>query len=127
MERLLGAALSGMGHEITLAYLPYASLNRQTNRFDVRRHNAYTHSALKESAGLFQTVSLLDVRPASEESLPAGLAAAIEQVSLRDTQYTLQIEEVDREDHQSPSARLFHLRHKRNLHAARPSWAGSRP
>ncbi len=61
---LLGAALSGLGHEITLAYLPYASLNRQTNRFDVRRHNAYTHSALKESAGLFQTVSLLDVHPA---------------------------------------------------------------
>ena len=70
----MGAALSGMGHEITLAYLPYASLNRQTNRFDVRRHNAYTHSALKESAGLFQTVSLLDVRPASEESLPGGAA-----------------------------------------------------
>jgi hypothetical protein len=115
---LLGAALSGMGHEITLAYLPYASLNRQTNRFDVRRHNAYTHSALKESAGLFQTVSLLDVRPAAEESLPAGLLEEIEQVSLRDTQYTLQIEDVDRDDQKSPAARLYRLRHRRNLEAA---------
>jgi hypothetical protein len=115
---LLGAALSGMGHEITLAYLPYASLNRQANRFDVRRHNAYTHSALKDSAGLFQTVSLLDVRPVPEESLPAELAAEIEQVSLRDTQYTLQIEQVNQADHQSPAARLYRLRHKRNLEAA---------
>jgi hypothetical protein len=115
---LLGAALSGLGHEITLAYLPYASLNRQTNRFDVRRHNAYTHRALKESVGLFQTVSLLDVHPAPEDALPAGLVEAIEQVSLRDTQYTLQIEDVDRDDLQSPAARLFRLRHKRNLQAA---------
>ena len=115
---LLGAALSGLGHEITLAYLPYASMNRHTTRFDVRRHNAYTRSALKESAGLFQTISLLDTHPASKESLPAGLDEAIEQVSLRDTQYTLQIEEVERGDHQSASARLFHLRQKRNLHAA---------
>jgi hypothetical protein len=115
---LLGAALSGLGHEITLAYLPYASLDRQTTHFDVRRHNAYVHSALKESGGLFQTVSLLDIRPVPEESLPDGLVEAIERVSLRDTQYTLQIEDVERDDNQSPSARLFRLRYKRNLHAA---------
>jgi hypothetical protein len=115
---LLGAALSGLGHEITLAYLPYASVNRQTTRFDVRRHNAYTRSALKESAGLFQTVSLWDVHPTPEESLPAGLVEAVEQVSLRDTQYTLQIEDVERDNLQSPSGRLFHLRHQRNLDGA---------
>jgi hypothetical protein len=115
---LLGAALSGLGHEITLAYQPYASLNRQTTRFDVRRHNAYTRSALKESTGLFQTISLLDIHPVPHESLPAGLVEAIEQVSLRDTQYTLQIEDVERDNHQSPSARLFRLRQQRNLEAA---------
>lgn len=114
---LLGAALSGLGHEVTLAYLPYASLNRQTTRFDVRRHNLYARSALKASAGLFQTVSLLDVHPAAEDSLPAGLVEAIEQVSLRDTQYTLQIEDVERDNHQSPSAQLFQLRQQRNLQA----------
>ncbi len=115
---LLGSALSGLGHEVTLAYLPYASLNRQTTRFDIRRHNAYARSALKDSAGLFKTISLLDVRPVAAETLPAELVAAIEQVSLRDTQYTLQIEDVERDSRQSPSARLFHLRHTRNLDAA---------
>jgi len=115
---LLAAALSGLGHEVTLAFLPYASINRHTARFDVRRHNAYACSVLKESAGLFETISFLDVHPVSKDSLPGNLSQTIEQISLRDAQYTLQIEDATLEQRQSPSARLFQLRQQRNLQAA---------
>jgi hypothetical protein len=115
---LLGVALAGLGHRVTLAYLPYPSWNRPLSRFDLRRHNAYAREALKASSDLVQPLSLLDVRRASQESLPSKLVQAIEEVSLRDTQYTLQIEEVETENPRSPSGHLYHLRQERNLQAA---------
>ncbi len=45
-------------------------------------------------------------------SIPPGLASAIEEVSVRDVQYTLQVEDVDRADE------LYHLRLARNMQAA---------
>jgi hypothetical protein len=45
-------------------------------------------------------------------SMPAGLASAIEEVSVRDVQYTLQTEEFDRGEE------LYQLRLARNTHAA---------
>jgi len=45
--------------------------------------------------------------------LPTGLAKAVEEVSIRDVQYTLQVERVDR------AGELYQLRLARNLQAAR--------
>jgi hypothetical protein len=64
---------------------------------------------------MLKSFSLLDARQAA--SLPAGLSQAIEEISLRDTQYTLQVEDVD------PSSSLFRLRSERNLQAARAGLA----
>ncbi len=120
---LLSVTLAGMGHQVTLAYLPYPSFNRPLSRFDIRRNNAYTHSVLKAASGIIQPLSLLDVQPEPPASLPSELVKAIREVSLRDTQYTLQVEQVDSNieagsGQLSLSNRLFHLRQERNQHAA---------
>jgi len=115
---LLGVTLSGLGHNVTLGYLPYPSFDRPLTQFDLRRHNAYARSVLSAAAPLLEPLSFLDVRRSSSAFLPAALAQAVREVSLRDTQYTLQLEQVDTEDLRTPSGRLFNLRQKRNLQAA---------
>ncbi len=120
---LLGMALAGLGHEVTLAYLPYANWRKPLNRFDLRRQNAYTRSILAQAAPLMNAVSLLDVHPYSEP-LPPFLQDAICEVSLRDAQYTLQVEAIDRDRRDTPSGSLYHLRLERNTYAAQAilSW-----
>ncbi len=106
---LLGMALAGLGHAVSLAYLPYANWHKPLNRFDLRRQNAYARSILEKARPYIQAVSWLEVKPAP---LPASLMEALEAVSVRDVQYTLQIEDVDEESD------LYRLRLARNLQAA---------
>lgn len=115
---LLGMALAGLGHDVTLAYLPYANWRKPMNRFDLRRQNAYARSILAQAAPVMNAVSLLDVHPAGEP-LPHPIEEALCEISLRDAQYTLQVEAIDREHHDTPSGALYHLRLERNTTAAR--------
>lgn len=108
---LLGLALAGQGHRVTLGYLPYGEWHKPINRFDLRRQNAYAHSVLQEAAPLLRTVSFLEVHPL-HKMLPDELQAAVDQVSLFDTQYTLQVEEIEADN------ALFNLRKERNKEAA---------
>lgn len=107
---LLSLAMAGLGNTVTLAYLPYANWRKPINRFDLRRQNLYCANVLRQAATLIQPVSLLDVK--SSDSLPFSLVEAIQNVSERDVQYTLQVEEVDR------SGELYQLRLERNTQAA---------
>lgn len=106
---LLGMALAGLGHEVTLAYLPYANWHKSLNRFDLRRQNIYAQSVLEKAQPYLQVVSWLDGK---SSALPEPLKQAIEAVSLRDVQYTLQVENVDLEGN------LYRLRLERNTQAA---------
>ncbi len=115
---LLGMTLSALGHHVTLAYLPYPNFRRSFERFDVRRQNAYARSVLEQAAPLMRAVSLLDVRPAMGRAISPALFRSVEDVAERDTQYTLQIEQVRRDDRRGEDGRLFHLRLERNLQAA---------
>ncbi|MDI6693630.1 MAG: hypothetical protein QME21_01170 [Anaerolineales bacterium] len=115
---LLGMALAGLGHEVTLAYLPYPNFRRHLQRFDVRRQNAYARSVLELAHPVMSAISLLDVRPVLGRALTPALMQALHQVSIRDTQYTLQVETVDPDDTHSEAARLYRLRLERNLQAA---------
>lgn len=115
---LLSLALAGMGHHVTFVYLPYPNYRRPLHAFDLRRHNAYARSVLGKARPLVRSVSLLDIKPLAKNSMPSSLVEAIQEVSLRDTQYTLQIEDVDRDGRNTPSARLYQLRLERNMHAA---------
>lgn len=107
---LLGMALSGFGHSVTMAYLPYARWQSPIEPFNLRRQNLYAESVLSKASPYLKVVSLLS--QARSRRLPAELFRAVELVSLRDTQYTLQVEEV------SPDSNLYKLRLQRNLDAA---------
>lgn len=109
---LMCLALAGLGHKVTLAYLPYGKWQKGLNRFDLRRQNLYARSVLAKAAPLVQAVSLLDQK-ASASALPSDLRAAVDEISLRDTQYTLQVEEVD------TRGDLHRLRRERNTQAAK--------
>jgi hypothetical protein len=108
---LTGVALAGQGHDVTLAYLPYANWHKPMSSFDLRRQNAYASSVFRNLEPLVRPLSLLDARLPGG-NLPAVLEQAVAEVSLRDVQYTLQIEDVDRE------SELYRLRLERNRQAA---------
>ncbi len=102
--------MRGLGHDVTIAYLPYGNYDKEINAFDLRRQDLYTRRVLSPLNGLINYVSLFDVHPA--ERLPTGLEKAVETASAFDTMYTLQVEEFDRQSH------LYKLRTERNRDAA---------
>ncbi len=120
---LMALALAGLGHNVTLLFLPFTRWDTTPGRFDVRRLNAYAYKVLSQASPLVLPISLLDIsrsnsRKDNHLALPTEIVAAIDQVSLRDTQYTLQIEQVDQDSQSTPSGKLFHLRRESNMLAA---------
>ncbi len=109
---LLGLAFAGKGHDVTLSFLPYANWDKPIQKFDLRKQNLYTREVLSAVHPLMQVQSLLDVKPFSRE-LPEDLRQAVEAVSVFDTQYTLQVEDITREEE------VYKIRQERNLEAAR--------
>lgn len=108
---IIGLALRGMGHDVTIAYLPYHDWRKDINKFDLRRQDLYTRRVLAPLNELVHCASLLDVKPASV--LPANLIDDISLVSVYDSQYTDQIEDVDK------NTAIYKLRLQRNDFAAR--------
>ncbi len=106
---IVGLALRGMGHNVSIAYLPYANFDSDINSFDLRRQDLYTRRVLQPLDGLIRTLSLLDVRPA--ESIPPELANAVDTSAAFDTMYRLQVEDFDRD------SALYQLRVQRNRFA----------
>jgi hypothetical protein len=108
---LVGLTLAGLGHQVTLAYLPYGKWQQPLSRFDLRRQNLYARSVLRRSRPLVQPISLLDIDTQGVK-LPGNLRAEVREVALRDTQYTMQVEQVSRD------SGLYHLRLERDMEAA---------
>jgi hypothetical protein len=108
---LMGLALAGQGHRVSLAYLPYGKWQTPIKRFDLRRQSLYAHTVLQQAAPLLQAVCLLETKTGGIH-LPRALRADVEEISLRDTQYTLQVEDVPHD------SELFRLRLARNEAAA---------
>ena len=107
---LCGLALRGLGHDVTLGYLPYSDFLKPIDRFDLRRHDLYAKHVLQGLSPLVKSFSFLDLEAASQ--LPEALAAAVEQVTIIDTQYILQREDVTGKEP------IHQFRHERNLAAA---------
>ncbi len=108
---IIGLTLRALGHDVTIAYLPYHDWRKDINKFDSRRQDLYTRRVLSPLKGLVHYASLLDVEPAP--ILPADLRPGISLISIYDAQYTDQIEDVD------TNSALYKLRFKRNDFAAR--------
>lgn len=115
---IIGLALRGLGHNVTIAYLPYGDWDKPINAFDLRRQDLYTRRVLAPLKGLVKAVSLLDVRPAQSPALSGSsrrtqvLTEIVETASAFDTMYTLQREDFD------PNSALYQLRLQRNEQAA---------
>ncbi len=109
---LLGVSLAAQGHNVTLGYLPYAEWREPINRFDLRRQNAYARKVLSGAEPLVEAVSFLPARP-SVVRLPEDVMEAVRLVSNYDTQYTLQVEEID------TKSEIYNLRLERNTEIAR--------
>jgi hypothetical protein len=108
---IVGLALRGLGHEVTIAYLPYHDWRKDINKFDLRRQDLYTRRVLTPLNGLVHYTSLLDAKPGP--TLPATLREDIALVSTYDSQYTDQVEDVDQ------NSAIYKLRQQRNNFAAR--------
>ena len=107
---LMALAFAALGHEVSLAYLPYAQWKKPINRLDLRRQNIYIQETLKPAKRLINIVPFLDA-PLSK-SLPNDLEAKLEGAAFRDTQYSQLREDVDTDSD------LYRLRQERNrLHA----------
>jgi hypothetical protein len=110
-----GLALRGLGHDVTLGYFPYCDYDKPIDQFDLRRQELYARSILKGATPLLKAVAFLDVKPAQE--IPVTLTQAVEQITIFDTQYILQREDVTGDEP------VYHLRYQRNLEAARKAYA----
>lgn len=109
---LLGIALAAQGHKVTLGYLPYAEWQSPINRFDLRRQNAYANKVLSQASPLIETVSFLTARSMFTR-VPEEVMKAVQQVTVYDTQYTLQVEDIDQ------NSEVYKLRLERNTEVAR--------
>ncbi|HET6845731.1 MAG TPA: hypothetical protein VFH29_02795 [Anaerolineales bacterium] len=106
---MVGLVLRGMGHDVTIAYLPYSDWQKPINGFDLRRQDVYTRRVLAPLTGLVNVVSLCD--RGSPDLLPESLAGAVERASSYDVMYSLQTEAVDQ------AGPLYRLRMVRNAQA----------
>mgnify|MGYP005633323771 CR=1 FL=1 len=104
---LLGLTLAGQGHDVTLAYLPYADWQTPVNKFDLKRQNVYALKVLKGAESLINVVPFFE-RCDQYKRIPPELQEEIELVTNYDTQYTLGIEEVD------TSSEIYQFRLSRN-------------
>jgi hypothetical protein len=107
---LCGLVLRGLGHDVTLGFIPFSDYDKPISRFDLRHQDLYARHVLAKAQPLLKTISFLDLEPAGD--IPATLVRAVEQVTVFDTQYTLQREDV------TGTEPIYLLRHQRNLDAA---------
>ena len=113
---LLSLVLAGKGHDVTFSFLPYATWETPIQKFDLRKQNLYARQVLFEATKLIRVQSLLDIRPLSR-NLPTALLDAVEKVSIYDSQYSLQVEDITQEED------IYRLRYERNLQAAQTARA----
>lgn len=110
------AAITGLGlaadnHDVTLGFYPYFDWFTDSTKFDIRRQNIYAQKVLEQASPVMNVVSFITYR-APYTPLPKALQEAVNQVTIFDTQYTLQIEDVD------PNWPTYQFRLKRNQEAA---------
>ena len=113
---LMGVALAAQGHKVTFGYLPYSDWQNEINLFDLRRQNAYAKKVLDQARPVMDVVSFFSNR-APYMPLPETLVEAVNEVSLYDSQYTLQIEDID------PESAIYKLRYSRNREIAQATLA----
>ncbi len=108
---LTGISLAAQGHNVTLGYLAYSDWQKPITRFDLRRQDLYARKVLSLAEPVMKSISFVSGKipfaPVSDE-----IAKLVQQVSEFDTQYSLQVEEVDHKNE------VYILRKERNEETA---------
>ena len=112
---VMGITLAGLGHKVTMGYLPFHDWQNTINKFDLRRQNLYADGILSKTKPVMETISFLNLHT-GYKVVPEDLRARIELISRYDSMYTLQVENVD------TSSAIYKLRVKRNMSAARDAY-----
>ena len=111
-EAMLGLALSGLGHKVTLGFFPYGRWNVQSNQFDIRRQSVYANTILKPLSQVM-TVANLFRNNSVFVKLPKVIQDGVDQVTDYDFMYYFQTEEINKDDP------FYKFRYERNLRAAK--------
>jgi hypothetical protein len=108
---ITGLGLASDNHDVTLGFYPYFDWFTDSTKFDIRRQNIYAQKVLEQASSVMDVVSFITYR-APYTPLPKALQEAVNQVTVFDTQYTLQIEDID------TTWPTYQFRLKRNQEAA---------
>ncbi len=108
---ITGLGLAADNHDVTLGFYPYFDWFTDSTKFDIRRQNIYAQKVLDVASPVMKSVSFVTYR-APYTPLPKALQDAVNEVTIFDTQYTLQIEDVD------TNWPTYQFRLKRNQEAA---------
>ena len=83
----LGLLLTGLGHHVDIAYLPYRTWWEPADALDLRRHRLYLRHTL---APLKRLIGLRDVSTNPAGGLSDKIRKSVEEQCRIDVQYTLQ-------------------------------------
>ncbi len=108
--------LAAEGNNVTFGFYPYCDWYTDQSKFDLRRQNIYTLKVLHPAEDLIHPVSFL-THSSLFITLPPELHKAVHDVSVYDTQYTMQIEEFEENDP------VYQFRLRRNTEAAQSVYA----
>lgn len=107
----MGLALAGLGHKVSLCFLPFNKLDQPANAFDLRRQSLNIQAVLRQGEPLLQPASLFPslhtIAP-----LPKELIPALEDLAFRDVQY------IQQKEHVSRQSELYRMRLERDTQAA---------
>lgn len=108
---LTALGLAGLGHQVSFGYLPYSDWDKQIDQFDLKKQNLYARQVLNQAARVMEILPVMSLPPIDIKDYPK-LHDIVEQTAIFDTQYTLQVETIDK------SEPLYQFRYQRNLQAA---------
>ena len=108
---ITGLTLAGLGHKVSLGFLPYTKRHETERKFDLRRQNLYIQKTLKLAGPLLNVIPFWDRK--TDRDLPSELRKNLEESTLQDVKYILMREDVNRESD------LYKFRLDRNLRFAK--------
>lgn len=103
---LLSMLYKKIGHKVDFGFAPYRKWYTAQTKYDTRKMNHYLKGVLKNIDSIINTIPFYDIN--SDNDIPDKLNEKIFQLSIRDCQYTYQMEDVSEDDP------LFRLRIERN-------------
>ncbi|MGB9641320.1 MAG: hypothetical protein ACPL4H_10435 [Anaerolineales bacterium] len=119
---LLASTLAGLGKEVIIATMPYSSPNKYLETRNLLQQDQKINQILGILEPYVKMQSLYPISEGKTELLPEELEKAVQQISLRDVQYLLQVEDFDIANLQSQAGRLYALRYERNHRTAQAAY-----